>query len=70
VTGIVAQDEGAVDVRELSREEGRALLDELARRYLSMSADEFVSAWDAGELNGPFDSADVARVAMLLPFGR
>jgi hypothetical protein len=49
-------------VQELDAQEGRQLLDRQARRYLGMSAEEFAEAWDRG--------ADVARVAMLLPFGR
>lgn len=55
-------------VQELDADEGRALLDRQARRYLGMSGDEFVRAWERGELD-PDASADVARVAMLLPFG-
>ena len=68
---VVAHDDGeAVDVRELNRDQGRDLLDALARRYLDMSAEEFIAAWDAGEFNGRSESPELTRVAMLLPFGR
>lgn len=55
-----------VDVRDLSVEEGRQLLDEQARRYLHMSGAEFARRWVAGELD-PDARPDVMRVAMLLP---
>ncbi len=53
--------------RELSREEGWALLDERARHYLKMSAEEFIRVWEAGDFENP-DRPEVLRVAMLLPF--
>jgi hypothetical protein len=56
--------------RELSREEGLALLDRAARRRLGMSAEEFIRAWEAGEFVGKADQGGVAGVAMLLPFAR
>jgi hypothetical protein len=55
-------------VQELDAREGRELLDRQARRHLDMSAEEFRSAWEAGELDPEADPS-VARVAMLLPFG-
>jgi hypothetical protein len=55
-------------VQELDAEEGRALLDRQARRYLGMSGEEFTRSWERGELD-PDGDANVARVAMLLPFG-
>jgi hypothetical protein len=70
VSAVVAHGDEAVDVLELNHEEGRDLLDTLARRYLDMSAEEFIAAWDAGDFNGRSGSPEVARVAMLLPFGR
>ena len=56
-----------VPVEELSREEAQNLLDELARRYLNMSADEFIRRWDAGEFRDS-DQPEVMGVAMLMPF--
>lgn len=55
-------------VQELDAQEGRELLDRQARRYLGMSGEEFVQAWGRGDLD-PDRDANVARVAMLLPFG-
>lgn len=56
----------ATDVRQVSAAEGERLLDEQARRYLGLTADEFARRWAAGELD-PDDQPDVMRVAMLLP---
>jgi hypothetical protein len=57
-------------IRELSREEGLELLDREARRYLHMSAEEFIRAWEAGKFDDDPDQPDVMYVAMLLPFAR
>jgi len=57
-------------IRELTREEGLALLDREARRRLNMSAEAFIQAWDAGEFDDDPDRPDVMYVAMLLPFAR
>jgi DNA-directed RNA polymerase specialized sigma subunit len=57
-------------IRELTREEGRALLDREARRYLGMSADEFIQAWESGKFADNPDQSDVMYVALLLPFAQ
>jgi hypothetical protein len=57
-------------VRELTREEGLALLDRETRRYLQISAEEFIRAWEAGEFDEDPDRPDVMYVAMLLPFAQ
>ncbi len=62
-------DESDCAVEEISLEEGRAMLDEAARRHLNMSAAEFIEAWDEGRFADP-DSLGVQQVAALLPFGR
>ena len=54
--------------RELTREEGRRLFDEHARRFLGMSGDEFQRRYQAGELDP--DDDNVLRVALLLPFAQ
>jgi hypothetical protein len=56
--------------REVSREEGRQILDRAARRRLGVSGQEFLQRWDAGEYVGKADEPDIARVAILIPFGR
>jgi len=58
-----------VEVVEVTREEGRAMLDQAAREALNISADEFLRKWDAGEYEDADDPA-VTRVAMLIPFAR
>jgi hypothetical protein len=54
--------------RVVSAEEGRAIIDERARRFLNMSGDEFRRRYEAGELDP--DNDNVLRVALLLPLGR
>jgi len=55
---------------EVSPEEGRQILDRAAQRRLYMSGEDFLQRWDAGEYVGRADEPDVARVAILIPFGR
>jgi hypothetical protein len=54
---------------ELTREEGWALLDRAARRYLDMSAEEFIRTWDANGFPN-VDTPEVIRVVALLPLVR
>lgn len=54
------------EIVELDAAQGRALLDKQARKYLGMSGEDFLTRWEAGELD-PDDSPDVMRVAMLVP---
>ena len=54
---------------ELSREEGWALLDCEAQRYLQMGAEDFLRKWDAGEFKNR-DDRGILRVASLIPFVR
>ena len=65
----VATAEQGVEVRELTREQGRALLDKAARRYLGMSGEEFIRRWEAGEFADD-DRYQVVHLAMLLPFAQ
>lgn len=65
----MATTEPGVEIHELTEEEGRALLDRVAREYLSMSGEEFICRWDAGEFVGD-ERYEVIRVAILLPFAR
>jgi hypothetical protein len=57
-------------IQELSLEEGRALLDRQARRYLNISGEEFVQQWHAGAFDDNPDSPEIMRLAMLLPLAR
>jgi hypothetical protein len=57
-------------VRELSREEGFALLEREAQRYLHMSAEQFIQAWESGAFDDDPDRPDVMYVALLLPFAQ
>ena len=64
-TGAVSEAADEPRARELTREEGRRLLDERARRFLGMSGDEFRRRYEAGELDP--DDDHVLGVALLLP---
>lgn len=61
--------EHEVEVVEASRSEGRAMFDRAAMEELSLSGDEFLAKWDAGEYEDT-DDPKVTRVAMLIPFAR
>ena len=52
-----------------TNQEWRALVDHAARYYLDMGVDEFLHAWERGEVKDP-DRPEVLRVAMLLPVDR
>jgi hypothetical protein len=54
-------------VVELTREEGREMLDERTRRLLGMTLEQFEHAYDAGTLPG---TSEVEHLVMLLPFAR
>lgn len=53
--------------RVLSQDEARQMFDEEARKWLGMSGDEFVRAWEAGEFDDNPDRPEVMTVALLLP---
>jgi hypothetical protein len=52
-------------LRELTRDEGRALLDRQAQRVLGISGEEFLRRYKAGEY-ADTDTPAVARVALLV----
>ena len=57
----------------LDPEEGRAQFDDLARRWLGISGDEFIRRFDAGEYRAYADSEKNSRLfhlTMLIAFGR
>lgn len=54
-------------VSALTEEQAYALLDREAHRYLHMSAQDFILAWNAGKFDEDPDQPDVMYVAMLLP---
>jgi hypothetical protein len=58
-----------VEVVEVTREQGRAMLERAAKEELGMSAEQFLAKWDAGGYEDTEDPA-VTRVAMLIPFAR
>jgi hypothetical protein len=55
-------------VVELTREEGRKMLDERTRRELGMTLEEVEAADDAGTLD--MNRPEVEHLVMLLPFAR
>lgn len=56
------------EIRELTPEQGKQLLDDKARQYLGLTGEEFRARWQAGQLD-PDADPNVMRVAMLLPLG-
>jgi hypothetical protein len=68
-TSDVTSDDILSDVREVSHEEGRQMLDAAARKHLNMTGEEFIAAWDEDRILDT-DNLRVQQVAALLPFGR
>jgi hypothetical protein len=60
----VTADGGVV---ELTREEGRAMLDERTKRLLGLPLEDFEALYEAGTLP---DTPEVEHLVMLLPFAR
>jgi hypothetical protein len=52
---------------DLTEEQAAALFDREARRYLGMSGQEFIAAWESGKFDDDPDQPDVMYLAMLLP---
>ena len=61
-------DQSGVMVRFVDHIEGYKILDRQARRYFDMSGEEFMHAWNSGELDDYPDQSRVTFVAMLIPF--
>lgn len=59
----------AVAAKELSIDEGRHLLDAAAHRWMNMSGEEFMAAYDEGAYDED-DRFAVQQVASYLPFAR
>lgn len=57
------------EVRELTPEEAKALVDRYARTYLGISGDEFLTRYDRGEYRDVQDPW-VSQMEALLPFAR
>ena len=55
-------------VSELSRAEGRELVDRRSRQLLGLSLDDFEKRYEAGKLD--MGDPKVQRLAILLPFAR
>ena len=56
-------------ITELDEQDGLALLDRQTRKYLGISAEDFVARWENGDLRES-DDANVQRLSVLIPFGR
>ena len=54
-------------VHELTDAEAWAILEKAAQRYLGMSAEAFIEAWNAKKFEPNTDRPEVMWVAMLLP---
>jgi len=64
-------DDTEIDVgHEMTRDEAREFFDGQAQAWLGMSGEEFMRAWDAGEISNEPERTEVTAVALLLGFGR
>lgn len=57
----------AEEITEFSDDEARELFDEIARRNLGISGDEFRERWHRGDYDDDPDRDDVMAVVMSLP---
>lgn len=61
-------------IREITKEEGHRMLDEQTRKYLGISAEEFIEQWDSGHYDDPDDRTkngpEIMRLGMLSRFAR
>ena len=57
-----------VEVREITRDESWALLDEATRRVLGIDAHEFARRYNAGAYDDPDDDPAIMRLAFHLEF--
>ena len=64
---VCAEDDATMHV--LTPEEAWQSFDEAARRYLGMSGEAFIAAWDTGSFGEDPDRPALIRVAMLRPVG-
>ncbi len=55
-------------VQQLTRAEGRELVDRESRQVLGVGVDDFLCRYDAGTLD--LDDEDVLGLVMLVPFAR
>ena len=51
----------------LTQDQAFDLFDRESKRYLNMSAQEFIGAWETSKFDNP-DQPDIMYIAMLLPF--
>ncbi len=64
-------DDTEIDIgHEMTRDEAREYFDGQARAWLDMSGEEFIRAWDAGEISNEPERTEVTAVALLLPLVR
>lgn len=62
------------EIREITKEEGHRMLDRQTRKYLDISADEFIERWDSGYYDDPDDRTkngpEIMALGMLIRFAR
>jgi hypothetical protein len=63
-------DPAKTSIRFLTPEEAWASFDRAARRYLGISGEEFIAAWEAGRFDDDPDRPELIRVSLLRPVGR
>lgn len=61
-------DHPGVTIRFVDHIEGYKILDRQARRCFDMSGEDFIRAWNSGELDDHPDQSKVDYVAMLIGF--
>jgi len=66
--GVAGGDDAMVHL--LTPDESWENFDQAAQRYLGMSGEAFIAAWDAGQFDDDPDRPALVRVSLLRPVGR
>lgn len=64
------RDIAGVQIREMSVEEGRQMFDEIARKTVNMSGEEFIQAWESGQFDDQPEVTSISRLVALIPLTR
>ncbi len=57
-------------VHFMTLEEGRQMFDEIARKTVNMSGEEFIHAWESGKFDDQSENTAVSRLVALIPITR
>ena len=54
-------------ISEVSREEGYEMLNRLTKRYMKLSARDFIDGWEAGRFHDEDEYPEAVRLSLMIP---